>query len=224
MRRVIGPGVTTAAGVVAFTVLLSPAAQAVPAFARKTGLACSSCHEVWPRLNDFGVQFRDNGYRLKRDRDAPVDQEPTYWPLAMRTTVGYQFVRTTQVPTDTGTTDADTGTFGFTGLDVFAVGTLGEKLSFLITFTPGLAESGFQTAPSNLDSDLESAFIGFHDIAGTTFANVRVGKHAPDLPIDEHRTLTLTTGYNVYHFHPQGSTVTWEPGNNQSGVEFYGHS
>ncbi|HWE23483.1 MAG TPA: hypothetical protein VG496_06030, partial [Myxococcales bacterium] len=133
------------------------------------------------------------------------------------------FVRTTQVPTDSGTTDADTGTFGFTGLDVFAVGTLGEKLSFLITFTPGLAESGFQTAPSNLDSDLESAFIGFHDIAGTTFANVRVGKHAPDLPIDEHRTLTLTTGYNVYHFHPAGSTVTWEPGSNQSGVEFYGH-
>lgn len=47
-------------------------ALAIPAFARKTGLACSACHEVWPRLNDFGQLFRDNGYRLKRDRDAPM--------------------------------------------------------------------------------------------------------------------------------------------------------
>jgi hypothetical protein len=53
---------------------------------------------------------------------------------------------------------------------------------------------------------------------------LRIGKHAPDLPIDEHRTLTLTQGYNVYHFHPQGSVVTWEPGNNQNGIELYGHS
>jgi hypothetical protein len=61
--------------------LFSPVATAVPAFARKTGLACSSCHEVWPRLNDFGQLFRDNGYRLKRDRDAPVQQSPDYWPI-----------------------------------------------------------------------------------------------------------------------------------------------
>ncbi|OLC18796.1 MAG: hypothetical protein AUH38_02830 [Deltaproteobacteria bacterium 13_1_40CM_68_24] len=204
--------------------LFSPVAPAVPAFARKTGLACSSCHEVWPRLNDFGQLFRDRGYRLERDRDAPVEQDGSFWPIAMRTTVGYQWVRQTQVPTDTGPIDTQTGTFGFTGLDVFAAGTLGSHLSFLIVYTPGLAQSGFQTAPSTSDSDLESAFLGIHDIGGTPWLNLRVGKHAPDLPIDEHRTLTLTQGYNVYHFHPQNSTVTWEPGSNQNGIEVYGHS
>jgi len=203
--------------------LFSPAALAVPAFARKTGLACSSCHEVWPRLNDFGQLFRDRGYRLERDRDAPVEQDGSYWPIALRTTVGYQWMRNTLVPTDTGTTDTTTGTFGFTGLDLFAAGNLGDRLSFLVVFTPGLAQSGFQLAPSNLDSDLESAFVGIHDI-GTSWVTLRVGKHAPDLPVDEHRTLTLTQGYNVYHFHPQGSHVTWEPGSNQNGIELYGHS
>jgi hypothetical protein len=204
--------------------LFSPVATAVPAFARKTGLACSACHEVWPRLNEFGELFRDRGYRLEHDRDAPVQQDPSYWPIAMRTTVGYQWLRQNLVPTDSGPVDTQTGTFGFTGLDVFAVGTLGDKLSFLITYAPGLSGSGFQLDPSNLDSDLESAFIGFHDIAGTPYLNVRVGKHAPDLPIDEHRAITLTQGYNVYHFHPAGSVVTWEPGENQNGVEVYGHS
>src|SRR6266478_2731838 len=204
--------------------LVSPDAPAVPAFARKTGLACSACHEVWPRLNDFGQLFRDRGYRLERGRDLPVEQDGSYWPIAMRTTVGYQWLRQTLVPTDTGPVDTQSGTFGFTGLDVFAAGVLGNRLSFLIVYTPGLAQSGFQTAPSNNDSDLESAFVGIHDIGGTPWINLRIGKHAPDLPIDEHRTLTLTQGYNVYHYHPQGSVVTWEPGNNQNGIELYGHS
>jgi len=202
----------------------SPVTYAVPAFARKTGLACSACHEVWPRLNDFGQLFRDRGYRLERDRDAPVEQDGSYWPIAMRTTVGYQWLKNTLVPTDTGTTDTQTGTLGFSGLDMFAAGTLGDHLSFLIVLVPGLAQSGFQTENSAEDGDLESAFIGIHDIGNTPWINLRVGKHAPDLPIDEHRAITLTQGYNVYHYALQGSAVTWAPGENQNGIELYGHS
>ena len=204
-------------------VALAPrAANALPAFGRKTGLSCSACHEVWPRLNDFGQLYRDNGYRLKRDRDAPVDQDPSYWPIAVRTTPGYQWLRNTLVPTDTGKVTTQTGSFGFTGLDIFAAGTLGEKLSFLITYTPALKQAGFGLSPS--DGNLESVWIGFNDIFNSSWLNVRVGKHGLDLPVDEHRTLTLTQGYGIYHFHPQGSSVTWEPGNNQVGVELYGHS
>ena len=217
-----------AAGTLVFfaEALFSPVTMAVPAFARKTGLACSACHEVWPRLNDFGQLFRDRGYRLKRDRDAPVEQEPAYWPIAMRTTAGYQWLRNTLVPTGDGTTTTTTttGTFGFTGLDVFAVGTLGDSLSFLITFTPGLASAGFQLGSTAASPDLESAWLGFNDILDSPYLNLRVGKHAVDLPVDEHRQITLTQGYNVYHFHPQGTAVTWAPGDNQNGLELYGHS
>jgi hypothetical protein len=198
-RTIVLSFAALAAGALVFfaDALFSPVANAVPAFARKTGLACSACHEVWPRLNDFGQLFRDRGYRLERDRDAPVEQHPSYWPIAMRTTAGYQWLRNTLVPTGDGTTTATTqsGTFGFTGLDVFAVGTLGDRLSFLITYTPGLAGAGFQLAPSG--SDLESAWLGFNDILDSPFLNLRVGKHALDLPIDEHRQMTLTQGYNV---------------------------
>ena len=208
---------------VCLLVCLAPAAaRAVPAFARKTGIACSGCHEVWPRLNDFGQQFRDNGFRLKHGRDAPVQQDPSYWPIAMRTTVGYQWLRQTLVPTDRGPVDAQTGTFGFSGLDVFSAGTLGERISYLVTYTPSLASAGFQRSPA--DGDLESAFVGLHDLAGTTWLNIRVGRHSIDLPEDEHRTITLTQGYNVYHFNPSGSLVAFAPGENQNGVEIYGHS
>ena len=38
-------------------------ASAVPAFARQTGKACSSCHfQHFPALNDFGMDFKAGGY------------------------------------------------------------------------------------------------------------------------------------------------------------------
>ncbi len=38
--------------------------QAVPAFARKTGIACSGCHYAVPALSSLGRMFKMNGYRL----------------------------------------------------------------------------------------------------------------------------------------------------------------
>ena len=220
MRRTRSWSPAAAACLVA---LLAPtSATALPAFARKTGLACSACHEVWPRLNDFGQSFRDRGYRLEGGRDAPIEQSSAYWPLAMRTTVGYQWLRQTLVPVNGGTTTTQTGALGFTGLDVLSGGTLSDKVSYLLTYTPGLGGAGFGQAPQ--DGNLESAWVGIHDIGGTPWVNVRVGKHALDLPVDEHRSITLTQGYNAYHFHPQGTATTFEAGENQSGVELYGHS
>ena len=37
-------------------------AQAVPSFARQTGMACAACHTVFPELTPFGREFKLNGY------------------------------------------------------------------------------------------------------------------------------------------------------------------
>lgn len=47
-------------------------AQAVPSFARQTGLACEACHTVFPELTHFGRMFKANAYtldNLKQVRD-----------------------------------------------------------------------------------------------------------------------------------------------------------
>lgn len=41
-------------------------AVANPGFARKNGIACSTCHTAWPMLNATGRMFKENGYRLSR--------------------------------------------------------------------------------------------------------------------------------------------------------------
>ena len=45
--------------------LLAPgSAQAVPSFARQTGMACEACHTVFPELTPFGRRFKLNAYTV----------------------------------------------------------------------------------------------------------------------------------------------------------------
>jgi hypothetical protein len=84
------PDATTLFTVALATVLLIVSASrpvtALPTFARKYRLRCSACHESWPMLNYFGQKFKDNGYQLMNDRDAPIWQNPGYWPVPFRRT------------------------------------------------------------------------------------------------------------------------------------------
>jgi hypothetical protein len=43
---------------------LPDAARGIPAFARKYGTSCLTCHTVYPKLTPFGEAFRRNGYRF----------------------------------------------------------------------------------------------------------------------------------------------------------------
>ncbi|HAO92336.1 MAG: hypothetical protein A2X93_08845 [Deltaproteobacteria bacterium GWC2_56_8] len=47
----------------ALSIFTAHEAEAVPAFARQTGLACNTCHfQHFPALNSFGRAFKDGGY------------------------------------------------------------------------------------------------------------------------------------------------------------------
>ena len=47
-------------------------------------------------LNFFGQKFKDNGYQLMNDRDAPIWQNPGYWPVTFRITPIWHRVSTAQ--------------------------------------------------------------------------------------------------------------------------------
>jgi len=180
-------------------------AHAIPAFSRKYDVACSTCHVPgFPKLNDFGNQFRDQGYQIDSDEDMPTHKSISmgYWPVSMRTTVGYQAAT---VRTDgSGVT---TGGFGFTGLDILSFGLLHRNISFGLVLTPSLGSAGFGTGAS--DGDLEAAnirlnrlerFLGVKSDPGTYFLNLKVGKFELDVPFSEHRSPTLNTHFAMYHY------------------------
>lgn len=65
-------------------------ASAMPEFARKYSLSCIACHAAFPRLNQFGEQFRKNNMRLPNWTEKTVatgDERlalPAYPPLSIR--------------------------------------------------------------------------------------------------------------------------------------------
>jgi hypothetical protein len=195
-------------------------ANAIPAFARKYGLRCSACHESWPMLNFFGQKFKDNGYQLMNDRDAPIWQNPGYWPITFRITPIWHRVSTGKVAVDQGTglTRVTTSGFDLSGLDFHTGGTLEKNFSFyVLPSSDATASFHFETVMARLDN-----------IFGSPWLNIKLGKFELDNLLSEKRILTLTGNggvYQLYHFIPVGDgNVFGQMGDNQLGVELMGHS
>ena len=195
-------------------------AHGLPAFARKYGLRCSACHESWPMLNYFGQKFKDNGYQLMNDRDAPIWQNPGYWPVTFRITPIWHRVSTGKVPVDQGTgiTRLTVSGFDLSGLDFHTGGTLEKNFSFYVLPSANNAASfHFETVMARLDN-----------IKGSPWLNLKFGKFELDNLLSEKRVLTLSANggiYQLYHFRPAGDGNTFaQMGDNQLGIELMGHS
>jgi hypothetical protein len=205
----------------AFVSVTSQPGYAIPAFARKYGLPCSACHIGWPILNNFGLAFKDNGYQLGNDKDSPIYQNASYWPMTFRITPNWHLERQSRIPIDqAGGAEQAVTTHGFdlSGLDIWTAGTLYKNISFSVL--PSMAEG--QTF------HLENAWVRFDNLLNSPWMNLKFGKFELDNLLSEKRFLTLSSvggiWYN-YHFTPQGDINNFGGlGANQLGIEFSGHS
>jgi len=199
-------------------------ATALPAFARKYGLPCSSCHEAWPMLSPFGQQFKDNGFQLGNDRDAPIFQQAGYWPITFRITPVWHRESTSAAPVDEGNGQAKITTSGFdlSGLDFHTGGTLANNFSFYV----------LPSSDNTASFHFESVWARLDNVFGTPWINIKLGKFELDNLLSEKRILTLTNVggvYENYHFQPFSSpgvaeNYTFGIGDNQLGLEWMGHS
>src|ERR1700724_3566125 len=130
--------------------------RALPAFARKYGMPCSSCHEAWPMLSPFGQAFKDNGYQMGNDRDAPIYQQPAYWPVTFRITPIWHRENTNRAQVD--------GAAGVSGEG--GGGTLAKNISFyVLPSSDNTAAFHFETVMARLDN-----------LFGSSWFNLKFGK------------------------------------------------
>ena len=203
--------------------------RALPAFARKYGMPCSSCHEAWPKLSPFGQAFKDNGYQMMNDKDAPIYQQPAYWPVTFRITPNWH--RESQNRTaidgplgpDTVEHRVTTDGFDWSGLDFHTAGTLAKNISFYVL--PSSDNTGA--------FHFESVWARLDNIGGSSWLNIKLGKFELDNLLSEKRILTISNEagvYQLYHFQPMVSPGVGENlysfgiGDNQVGIEWLGHS
>jgi hypothetical protein len=201
--------------------------NAIPAFARKYGLPCSACHTAWPELNNFGQVFRDNGFQLMNDRDSPIWQNPSYFPISFRITPNWHRESTNQQPIDLvpgGSPVPNTiagrvtqAGFDLSGMDLWSAGTLYKNISFVL----------LPSSDSTAVWHFEAAWVRFDNIKNSSWLNFRFGRFELDNLISEKRFLFLSNNggiYQIYHFNVPGSSNNFGYGDNQIGIELAGHS
>lgn len=204
----------------------SQPAFSIPAFARKYGLPCSACHQAWPMLNNFGQNFKDSGYQLGNDRDAPVYHDPAYFPIMFRVTPQWHRESNDKVEVDriagnpsAGQIEATITRSGFdtSAIDVVAAGTLSKNISFFVQ--PYIGNGG---------TFLQQTWVRLDNLFGSRWLNVKMGKFELDEPISQERVLTLnntgSTYYNYFFTPPGDNNVFTGIGGTQLGVELMGHS
>jgi hypothetical protein len=230
MRNGVAASRTTMASAVASASAASASGAAkgalIPAFARKYGLRCSACHTSWPELNAFGQAFRDNGYQLMNERDSPIWQNPSYFPMSARITPQWHLETTTNQPVDISPGNPGAGQesrhvtadgFDLSGMDFWLAGTLWKNVSFvLLASSDPFASFHF-----------ESAFVRFDNLDDSPWLNFKFGRFETDNLISEKRFLFLSNNggiYQTYHYNPPGDANDFGIGDNQLGAELSGHN
>ncbi len=195
--------------------IVAPArSEAIPAFARKYGFNCMMCHTAYPKLNDWGQRFRDNGYQVPGQEGREKGMFETPLPLALRTSTGFNGF-------DSG--GFTTGGFDVNGLDLLAAGVLHKNVSVLLIYTPRIDEptGDFTGETPSQPGALESASVIFSNIC-TPALNARVGRFEPAYHLfSSKRSYYLREPYEAYDFGTPANDFLFS--DNQMGLELTGH-
>jgi hypothetical protein len=216
MADLLGSGGRVALRVVALTVLGACAwgvgtASAVPAFARKYGTSCQTCHTIFPKLNAYGVAFRLRGYRMPNQTEDMVKEKPVslgapaykrLWPNAvwpgeiagavpLAINAKFAYANSSTLNPD-GTVTTSNNDFQFPQeVNIFGAGTLGDHISYLteITFT--------ENPDSSVSTELEHANIAFDSPFGPEdLLHIRIGKMMPNV-VDGFQEMQIMTDAGI---------------------------
>lgn len=203
--------------VVVALLVTAPSGKAIPAFSRKYGTSCTTCHNNYPELNDFGLAFKKNGFKFPKDDETFVKQEPTMLgskaqkeafpgavypgeipgtiPIAFRYEGNFNYNASQPTPVVTTGYVPRTDLFVPNTFTIIAAGSFGPNFSFWI-------DDDISAGATGAGGGLGDAYLKYNDL-GHIFhlpmnaLNVRFGQFELDLPFTNARTPYLT-GYDVF--------------------------
>ena len=195
-----------------FIGLLPKEVFAIPAFGRKYGKPCQTCHVAIPKLNDFGERVRVNGYQLPgtMESTAPWSIQAIHFSgmlheMFVQRTIksNMSAVPPTGLP---GNGQYDVNSFRDLGGHIWMGGVLGRHLSFFAAL--GIeqeleVEAGRFKSPVGVH--WEQAFFAWNNVlsSGTGRLNFRFGRFELELPYSSLRRLSSgLSPYEVYTIRP----------------------
>ncbi len=202
---------------------LPPSTNAIPAFSRKYGTSCTTCHVDFPKLNDFGKAFKDAGFKFPKDDESFLKQPPVLlgapaqaelWPhtiypgsipgsipASFRYNTFYQQVSSNRNNFNLALPPGTVGTFipqtDFQpGLfSIFTAGNFGSGIAFW-------ADDDISVAGGNANGALGDGYLKFIDVSRflklpTDSLSLRVGQFELDLPFSQARSWNLS-GWDIF--------------------------
>jgi hypothetical protein len=245
--RVLAPITAAAIVVIAVAAIQTTPSYAIPAFARKYQTSCTTCHNSFPELNDFGEAFKKNGFKFPTDDESFVKEPPVMlgakaqkeeFPNAVypgeipgTIPIGFRYSgffnwNKNQPPALQATGFVPrTDLFAPNTFTIISAGSLGSNLSFWI-------DDDISTGGSGADGGLGDGYLKYNDL-GRFFKlpkdslNVRFGQFELDLPFTQARSI-YASDYDVYDqanvAGPLGTTNNpLTLGAPQRGIEFGGY-
>lgn len=204
------------AGVLA-AVLTAPTSRAIPAFSRKYQTSCTTCHNNYPELNDFGLAFKKRGFKFPTDDDTFVKQEPVLLgskaqkeafpeavypgeipgtlPIAFRYEGNFNWNSSQPQPVEAAAYVPRTDLFVPNTFTIISAGSFGPNFSFWI-------DDDISAGGSGANGGLGDGWLKYNDV-GRVFGlpkdtlNVRFGQFEVDVPFTQARTPYLS-GYDVF--------------------------
>lgn len=165
------------------SLLVSPLANATPAFARSTGAACNKCHTIdFPRLTARGERFMRNGFQIRAEQgaelsgpaDAQAKEEEGLKKVASDLWLNNMtniFSVYASVQGFEKTNQEKTATIGKVDTAaILATGTLAKDVPFWTELEYAVADDKWEA---------DRFFVGNTNIGDTTLANVRIGSLDP---------------------------------------------
>jgi hypothetical protein len=209
------------AGFVALS--LSPSAMAIPAFSRRYGTSCTTCHSDFPKLNDFGKAFKDAGFKFPKDDESFLKQPPTLlgapaqaelWPhtvypgsipgqlpVGLRYNTYYQQIGANRnnfnqvLPAGTVGNFIPKSDFQPGYFSIFTAGSMGTGISWWV-------DDDISVAGANANGALGDGYLKFNDLSRflklpKDSLNLRAGQFELDLPVSQARTWNLS-GWDIF--------------------------
>ncbi len=195
-------------------VAISPNAYAIPAFARKYQTSCSTCHNNFPELNDFGEAFKKSGFKFPKDDEQFIKEPPvllgakaqrqvfprTVYPGEIPGTIpiGFRYsgfmTYNSKQPLALGFVPR-TDLFTPNTFTLISAGSFGDSLSFWI-------DDDISTGGSGAEGGLGDGYLKVNDLGHyiglpKDTLNMRFGQFEPDLPFTQARSIN-PTDYDVY--------------------------
>ncbi|MBR9975033.1 MAG: hypothetical protein KFF77_05595 [Bacteroidetes bacterium] len=188
----------------AVMLVLPDAALAIPAFARKYNVSCSTCHSMVPKLKPYGEDFAGNAFKLPDAPEPPRTYVEAgddmmllhrFFPIAVRFDGFVQYAK------------RDAGEFDFQapyGVKLLSGGPITEHVGYYLYFY--MNERGEVTG-------LEDALVHFNNLFGSELDLV-VGQFQVCDPLFKRELRLTLEDYEVYRMRPAAShaNLTYDRG------------